>query len=111
MKKPKDKEAERGRRAFTPEFKREAMTYFVAQRELGVSVSAIARQLGVLPAQLRSWARPRAGKARPGDVIAGMEPALTPEAEIRRLQREVATLRQERDFLKKATAFFAKDSR
>jgi transposase len=33
------------------------------------------------------------------------------EAEVRRLQRENATLRQERDFLKKAAAFFAKESR
>jgi transposase len=35
----------------------------------------------------------------------------TPEQELRRLRREVEVLRQERDFLKKAAAFFAKESR
>jgi transposase len=35
----------------------------------------------------------------------------SPEAELRRLRRENERLRQERDFLKKATAFFAKESR
>jgi transposase len=45
------------------------------------------------------------------DVVPGQGPGASAEAEVRRLQRENATLRQERDFLKKAAAFFAKESR
>ncbi len=103
----------RGRRTFTAEFKLEAVRVMQEQRALGVPLSAIGRQLDVRPEQLRLWARrarPLAG-ARATDVFPGNGKLPSAEDEVRRLQREVAVLRQERDFLKKATAFFAKESR
>ena len=109
----KGRQDRRGRRAFTAEFKLEAVRVMQEQRAMGVSLSAIGRQLEVRPDQLRSWAR-RAGTltgARVADVFPGNGNLPRAEDEVRRLQREVSVLRQERDFLKKATAFFAKESR
>jgi transposase len=102
-----------GRRAFSAEFKLEAVQLMQAQRAQGISLSEIGRQVGVRPDQLRSWARRLAKQAGvpPLDVFPGHGKLPTAEDEVRRLQREVAILRQERDFLKKATAFFARESR
>lgn len=90
------------RRSFTPEFKQEAVRLLV---DSGRPISHVARELGVRADQLRHWKQAfvRAAPApRPGE---------TPEQELRRLRRELEVVRQERDFLKKAAAFFAKESR
>ena len=76
-------------------------------RDSGKSVGAIARELDLTETALREWVRQAevdAGRGRPG--------ALTTEEreELARLRREVRTLRMERDILKKATAFFAKEN-
>jgi transposase len=62
---------------------------------------------------LRVWSRQvekRSG-ATPPDVFPGHGNLPSAEDEIRRLRRELDITRQERDFLKKATAYFAKESR
>jgi transposase len=93
------------RRSFSPEFKQEAVRLLV---ESGRPLAHIARELALRPEQLREW-------QRQAQVPAGERPVSaspTSEAdEVRRLRREVDVLRQERDFLKKAAAFFAKESR
>jgi transposase len=76
-------------------------------RDSGKSVGAIARELDLTETALREWVRQAevdAGRGRPG--------ALTTEEreELARLRREVRTLRMERDILKKATTFFAKEN-
>ena len=76
------------------------------RRELGVPLTQISRELDVGANQLRAWARHVDEGAGGG---AGGGPSA--ETELRRLERENAVLRQERDFLKKAAAFFAKESR
>jgi transposase len=93
----------RRRRTFTPEFRTEAVRQALASER---PLSETARELGVRPDQLRHWKQQltRAGAAPP-------PPDEGPEQELRRLRREVAVLRQERDFLKKAAAFFANESR
>ena len=96
--------AKRKRRAFTPEFKAETLRLI---RESGKSIGAVARELDLTETAVRDWARQAevdAGRGRPG--------ALTTEEreELARLRREVRTLRMERDILKKATAFFAKEN-
>jgi len=96
--------AKRKRRAFTKEFKAEAVRLV---RESGKSVPTVARELDLTETALRSWVRQAetdAGRGRPG--------ALTTEEreELARLRRENRTLRMERDILKKATAFFAKEN-
>ena len=92
------------RRAFTKEFKAQTVRLV---RDSGKSIGVIARELDLGESVLRSWVRQGdvdAGRGRPG--------ALTTEErkEVTRLRREVRTLRMERDILKKATAFFAKES-
>ena len=96
--------AKRKRRAFTKEFKAGALQLV---RESGKSVPIVARDLDLTETALRSWVRQAeidAGRGQPG--------ALTTDerAELAQLRREVRTLRMERDILKKATAFFAKEN-
>ena len=113
MTRSKREDSRRARRAFSAEFKVEAVGLMRERQALGVSVAQIGRELDVRPDLLRAWARQAA--QRPGasgrDVFPGNGKEPNAEAEVRRLQRENAVLRQERDFLKKAAAFFAKESR
>ena len=96
--------AKRKRRAFTREFKAQAVRIV---RESGKSVGRVARELDLTETALRSW-------VRQAEVDAGRGPAgaLTTDErdELGRLRREVRTLRMERDILKKATAFFAREN-
>lgn len=103
----------RARRAFSAEFKVEAVRLMEERRALGVSLAQVSRELDVRPNLLRKWARRLAQRpgAGAGDVFPGNGKLPRVEDEVRRLQRENATLRQERDFLKQAVAFFAKESR
>jgi len=112
MSKAKPSGSRRARRAFSSEFKVEAVRLMRERRAAGVSLAQVGRELGVRADLLRRWAREVDGRAGasgregfPGNGQPGTE------AEVRRLQRENAVLRQERDFLKKAAAFFAKESR
>jgi transposase len=93
----------RKRRSFTPEFRAEAVRLALESER---PLSEIARELGIRPDQLRHWKQQLTRAA--GD---SPPPGETPEQELRRLRRENVVLRQERDFLKKAAAFFAKESR
>jgi transposase len=69
-----------------------------------VSLSEIARELGVRAALLSRWkAEYLAGSPR------GTAPKVPAETELKRLRQEVVRLRQERDFLKKAVGFFAQN--
>jgi transposase-like protein len=86
--------AKRKRRAFTTEFKAEAVRLV---RESGKSVPTVARELDLTETALRSWVRQAevdAGRGAPG--------ALTSEEreELGRLRRETRTLRMEREILK-----------
>ncbi len=93
-----------GKRVFSREFKLEAVKLVT---ERGVSQSQAARDLGIHVNVLRKWiadynadanqAFPGRGKQRPDD------------AEVARLKRELAKTKAERDILKKAIAFFAKE--
>ena len=93
------------RRQFSREFKLEAVRLV---KERGVSVAQGARDLDVHENVLRKWIRELASdpqQAFPGKGV--MKPE---QAEIERLRREVAKLKMERDILKKAAAYFAKES-
>jgi transposase len=100
----------RTRRQFTQEFKLEAVRLVqVGDRR----VSEVARDLGIRADMLRQWKRQaeaRAGR-NAADVFHGNGKLMSQDEEIRRLRREVAQLREERDILGKATAFFAKGAR
>lgn len=99
--------AARVRRAFSREFKQEAVRLLGERRAVGMTLSQVGRELGVRPDQLRRWA----GEMADRGVVVHAGAGETPEQELRRLRREVETLRQERDFAKKAAVFFAKESR
>src|SRR5436309_15560098 len=93
----------RPRRAFTPEFKAEVVELC---RRGDRSVGQVARDLDLTETAVRAW-------VRQADIEAGRRGGLTTEerAELARLRRENRILREERDILKRATAFFAKETR
>jgi transposase len=84
------------------EFRREAVELL---KRSGKTVPQLASELGVSPQSLRNWARQI-------DVDEGKAEGLSSDEreELRRLRREVRTLAEEREILKKAAAFFAKES-
>ena len=93
------------RRKFTREFKLEAVRLI---KERGVSVAQASRDLGVHGTVLRSWVK--AFSDDPQHSFPGHGQMKPEQAEIARLKREVIKLKAERDILKKAAAYFAKDS-
>ena len=93
------------RRKFAREFKLEAVRLV---RERGVSVAQAARDLDVHENVLRKWVKEFA--ADPGQAFPGNGRMKPEQLEIERLRREVAKLTAERDILKKAAAYFARDS-
>jgi transposase len=90
---------------FSREFKLEAVRLV---RERGVSVAQAARDLDVHENVLRKWVREFT--TDPRDAFPGHGQMKPEQLEIERLRREVARLKAERDILKKAAAYFAKDS-
>ena len=92
----------RGRRPYPPEFKREAVELY---RRSGKSLQVIAGELGVAVESLRSWNKQHA-------VDAGEREGLTtPEREeLRELRRKLLRVEQERDLLKRAAAFFERET-
>lgn len=98
---------EKKRRQFTAEFKAEAVRLATAG---GRKLPDVAPDLGIRADLLRAWVTQMEGRA--GLTAEGAFPGhgkRTPQdEEIRRLRREVEVLKQERDFLKKAAAYFAK---
>jgi transposase len=94
-----------GRRNFTAEFKREAVRLVI---ERGMPVTRAAKQLEVHPNVLGKWVKDF--KADPAQAFPGQGRMKPEQAEIERLRKEVNRLKAERDILKKATAYFAKES-
>ena len=93
------------RRKFTREFKLEAVKLI---RERGVSYAQAGADLEVHPTQLRGWVK-QFGED-PQHAFPGHGQMKPEQLEIARLKREVAKLKAERDILKKAAAYFAKES-
>ena len=97
--------AKKKRRTFTPEYKAEVVALV---RKGGKSVGQLARDLGLTETSVRGWVRQADVDAGGG----GGSGALTTSEreELAALRRENKTLRMEREVLKKATAFFAKET-
>lgn len=94
------------RRKYPREFKVEAVRRVI---ERGEAAAEVARSLDLEPSLLYGWVRQF--KAEAEEAFRGNGNLTSQDEEIRKLRREVAQLREERDILKKATAFFAKESR
>jgi transposase len=95
----------RPRRTYTPEFKTEAVKLVTEQ---GYSVAEAARSLGIHETLLRSWKQSLQDKGDQAFPGPGKLPAI--EEELRRLRADNKRLLAERDILKKAAAFFAREA-
>ena len=91
----------RSKPAYPPEFKAEAVRLVGSSDR---SLSRLAKDLGVADQTLRNW-------GRHAEIDDGVRDALAPNEreELRHLRREVRTLRHEREILKNAAAFFARE--
>jgi transposase len=77
--------------------------------EGGLSVSTVSTQLSLPKSTLENWLRAfRAGKLE--GIGRSHRPLSDVEVELARVKRELALVRMERDILKKAAAYFAKES-
>ena len=93
----------RPRRSFTKEFKAEVVELV---RQAGFTAASVARDLGLTETAVREW-------VKQADVDDGTRDGLTSaeRAELAQLRKENRVLREERDILKRATAFFARETR
>ena len=93
----------RTRKQYTPAYRREAARLVI---DTGRPIVQVAREIGVGEALLGRWvAQERARTDHPPDVVDADE-----RAELERLRVENAVLRMDREFLKKAAAFFATEN-
>ena len=93
------------RRKFTREFKLEAVRLI---KDRGVSYAQASQDLNVHTSQLRDWVKKFSDD--PEQAFPGNGQMKPEQLEIAQLKREVAKLKAERDILKKAAAYFAKES-
>src|SRR5690606_5083257 len=91
------------RRKFTDEYKAEAVRIW---RESGKSVRRVAVELGLTPSALERWVKQEKDAQQLGRTRASVK---AEREELLRLRRENELLRQERDFLRSAAAYFAKE--
>jgi transposase-like protein len=96
----------RKRRAFTPAYKAEVVELI---RASGKSIGAVTKDLGLTETAVRSWVRQAEIDGGGGGAVGALTSA--ERTELTDLRRRVKTLEMERDVLKKATAFFAKESK
>ena len=95
----------REKKSYAPEFKMDAVRLVTEQ---GYKTSEAARNLGIHPSVLNRW---KSQLASDGKSAFPGKGRLTPEKEeLQKLRKEVQRLKMERDILKKAAAFFAKES-
>ncbi len=92
----------RHRRRFTDEFKAETVKLI---RESSRTVGSVARELDLTETAVRDWVK-QAEASGSAETLSSDE-----RAELRRLRKENQELRMEKEILRKATAFFAKESR
>jgi transposase len=98
-----EEQRKRPRRSFSDEFKAEVVELC---RTSGKSISEVAGDLGLTVSAVRRW-------VAQADIDAGRRPGMTSEehSELVQLRKENRVLREERDILKRATVFFAKETR
>lgn len=103
---PSSKPEPKARRKYTKEFKAQAVAL---SRRPGMNVRQAAQDLGINETMLYDWAKK--ADTEGSDAFRGHGIRTEQAARIAALEQEVRILREERDILKKATAFFAKERR
>ena len=88
---------------FTKEFKEEAANMVIKG---GLKLPEVSRRLSLSRSTLARWV----SQARKGELVVKHTTTTGEEMEVARLKREIAELKMERDILKKAAAYFAKES-
>ena len=91
-------------RSFSREYKLAAVKKVV---ELGLTYAHVARDLGIRDTMLHNWQK---ALEADGTLQKAIEESPSIDAELKRLREENRQLKMERDILKKATAFFAKEN-
>ena len=94
----------RKRRTFARDYKLAAVKKVIEQ---GLSYAEVARDLGIRDTLIHNW---RKAFEADGTLRAEINQSPSVEAELKRLREENRQLKMERDILKKATAFFAKEN-
>ena len=94
----------RQRRTFTEEFKRDAVNLVVVE---GYSMNAAAQAVGVSGKSIADWIEKYAPEPEPCGPDASVEQL---QAELKRLRKKLYEAEMEKEILKKATAYFAKES-
>jgi transposase len=97
--------ARRKRRKFSKEFKDKAVNIV---KETGASMCSVAKDLDLAESVLRNWVQNKEAEEQ-GKTRGGL--TLREREELNKLRRENKLLKMEREILKKATAFFAKENR
>ena len=95
----------RVRRTFTPEFKRDAVALVTREKK---TLSEVARNLGIARSLLQRWIEQHADQDGTGNPrrVRGSE-----SEELKKLQKRLRDVTEERDILKKALAYFADDQK
>lgn len=96
---------DRNTQDYTPEFRAEAVKVVLTQ---GLSLAEAAKRLSVPKGTLANWVARAKGST--GVAIPGARTVTELEAELKQVRQELAEARLERDILKKATAYFARES-
>ena len=92
---------------YTEDFRREAVR---RSENPDTSAAEVAKELGIHPCQIYNWRRqykPLSDKQF--NSLNGVDYSMEESEEIRKLKRQVSDLKEENEFLKKATAYFSKD--
>ena len=91
--------------AYTEEFRKEAV---LRSQKNGQSTASVAKELGVSPQQIYNWRRQFSRLSdKQFNSINGVDYSKKESEEVRKLKRELSTLRKENEFLKKVSAYFA----
>ena len=98
--------AKKKRRAYSREFKLEAVGLIT---EKGYSIAEASRNLGIEYSVLRRWKNQLADD--PQHAFPGKGRLKAPDEELRKIKRELERVKEERDILKKALAYFAEDQK
>ena len=103
---PRKKEPTRIRRSFSPEFKRDAIRLV----DEGRTLTEVAESLGIARSLLQYW-RKQLREKSPEEAFPGKGNLSGEAARVQELEKQLRDVREERDILKKALAYFADDQK